>query len=30
MGWHSKADLPEGTSRTWRMRNTRASLRFAF
>ncbi|MCE2901669.1 MAG: hypothetical protein ACK6DP_09385 [Gemmatimonas sp.] len=30
MGWHSEADLPEGTSRTWRMRNTRASLRFAF
>jgi hypothetical protein len=30
IGWHSKADLPEGLSRTWRVRNTRASLRFAF
>lgn len=30
MGWHSKTDLPEGTSRTWRVRNTRGSLRFAF
>lgn len=30
MGFHSKADLPEGTSRSWRMRNTRASLRFKF
>lgn len=30
MGFHSKSDLPEGTSRTWRVRNTRASLRFKF
>jgi hypothetical protein len=30
MGWHSKADLPSSLERTWRMRNTRASLRFAF
>lgn len=29
MGWHAKADRPEGTGRTWRVRNTRASLRFA-
>lgn len=30
MGFHSKADLPSGTSRTWRIRTTRASLRFSF
>lgn len=30
MGWHSKTDLPSSLERTWRMRNTRASLRFAF
>lgn len=30
MGFHSKTDLPDGTSRTWKMRNTRASLRFKF
>ncbi len=30
MGWHSKADLPSGTGRTWRSRTTRASLRFSF
>lgn len=29
MGWHAKTDLPEGTGRTWRVRTTRASLRFA-
>ncbi|HEY0930096.1 MAG TPA: hypothetical protein VGE27_09280 [Gemmatimonas sp.] len=29
MGWHAKADRPEGAGRTWRVRNTRASLRFA-
>lgn len=30
IGFHSKADLPDGTSRTWRIRNTRASLRIKF
>lgn len=30
IGFHSKDDLPSGTSRTWRIRATRASLRFAF
>ncbi len=30
MGWHSKTDLPSGTGRTWRIRTTRASLRFSF
>ncbi|MBL0938146.1 MAG: hypothetical protein IBJ03_04580 [Gemmatimonadaceae bacterium] len=30
MGWHSKTDLPSSFNRTWRIRNTRASLRFAF
>lgn len=30
IGYHSKTDLPEGTSRAWRVRNTRAALRFAF
>ncbi len=29
MGWHAKADLPAGTGRTWRMRSTRATLRFS-
>lgn len=29
IGWHSSANLPDGTGRTWRMRATRASLRFA-
>lgn len=29
MGWHAKTDLPEGIGRTWRVRTTRASLRFA-
>ncbi len=28
MGWHAKDNLPEGTSRTYRTRATRASLRF--
>jgi len=30
LGYHSKADLPDGVSRTWRVRNTRASLRIKF
>lgn len=30
IGWHAKTDLPSGTSRTWRVRSTRASLRFSF
>ena len=30
IGFHSKADLPEGTSRSWHVRNTRAALRFKF
>lgn len=30
IGFHSKAGLPEGTSRSWRVRNTRAALRFRF
>lgn len=30
MGWHAKSDLPDGTGRTWRVRTTRASLRFGF
>lgn len=30
IGYHSKDDLPSGTSRTWRIRNTRAALRFSF
>lgn len=29
MGWHSKSNLPDGISRTWKSRTTRASLRFA-
>ena len=30
IGYHSKADLPDGVGRSWRIRNTRAALRFAF
>ena len=30
IGFHSKEDLPSGTSRTWRIRNTRVALRVAF
>jgi hypothetical protein len=30
VGYHSKAGLPDGVSRSWRIRNTRAALRFAF
>jgi hypothetical protein len=30
MGWHAKDNLPSGTSRTYRTRATRASLRFKF
>ena len=30
IGFHTKTDLPEGTGRSWRMRNTRAALRFKF
>ncbi|MBL0170641.1 MAG: hypothetical protein IPP90_07900 [Gemmatimonadaceae bacterium] len=30
IGFHTKAELPEGTGRSWRMRNTRASLRIRF
>jgi hypothetical protein len=30
IGFHSKADLPSGTGRTWRVRTTRASLRIRF
>lgn len=30
IGWHSRNDLPNGTSRTYRTRATRASLRFKF
>jgi len=30
IGYHSKDDLPSGTSRSWRIRNTRAALRFSF
>lgn len=30
MGWHSQQDLPPETSRTYRMRTTRATLRFRF
>jgi len=29
IGWHAKTNLPEGTGRTWRVRTTRAALRFA-
>jgi hypothetical protein len=30
MGWHAKADLPDGVGRTWRARTTRASVRLGF
>lgn len=30
IGFHAKTDLPQGTGRTWRVRNTRASLRYKF
>lgn len=30
IGFHSKEDLPNGTSRSWRIRNTRVALRVAF
>jgi hypothetical protein len=30
VGYHSKSGLPEGVGRSWRIRNTRAALRFAF
>ena len=30
MGWHAKADLPDGVGRTWRVRTTRASIRLGF
>lgn len=30
IGYHSKANLPDGVGRSWRIRNTRAALRFAF
>ena len=30
IGFHSKSDLPDGVSRSWRVRNTRAALRFKF
>jgi hypothetical protein len=30
IGFHAKTGLPEGTARTWRVRNTRASLRLKF
>ena len=30
IGMHAKTDLPSGVSRTWRIRTTRASLRFQF
>ena len=30
IGFHSSADLPDGTGRTWRVRNTRAALRIKF
>lgn len=30
VGYHSKAGLPDGVGRSWRIRNTRAALRFAF
>jgi hypothetical protein len=30
IGWHTKTDLPSGTGRTWRVRTTRASVRFSF
>ena len=30
MGWHAKDNLPDGTSRSYRTRATRAALRFRF
>lgn len=30
MGWHTKTDLSDGVARTWRVRTTRAALRFGF
>lgn len=30
IGFHSKEDLPSGTGRSWRIRNTRVALRIAF
>lgn len=30
LGYHSKSGLPEGVSRSWRIRTTRAALRYAF
>ncbi len=30
IGFHTKTGLPQGTSRTWRVRNTRAALRLKF
>lgn len=30
IGFHSKRDLPDGAGRSWRVRNTRAALRFKF
>jgi len=30
IGFHTKTDLPSGTGRSWRVRTTRASLRFRF
>ena len=30
IAWHSGADLPEGTGRTYRLRNTRVILRYGF
>ena len=30
IGFHSKTNLADGVSRTWRIRNTRAQLRFTF
>ncbi|HYW31769.1 MAG TPA: hypothetical protein VE869_09705, partial [Gemmatimonas sp.] len=30
IGFHSKADLPDGAGRSWRIRTTRAALRYAF
>jgi hypothetical protein len=30
IGFHTKTDLPDGVGRSWRVRNTRASLRMHF
>jgi hypothetical protein len=30
LGYHNKSGLPEGVSRSWRIRTTRAALRYAF